>query len=148
MEKQYYGTGRRKKATARVFMRPGKGEIMVNGARMETYFCNDIDRMFVRQPLELVDMMGRFDFYVTVDGGGVTGQAGAVRHGITRALLQYDLDNGEASRVDAGESEGQGALGFRPVLRGAGLVTRDPRQVERKKYGRRKARKKEQYSKR
>ena len=124
-----YGTGRRKTAAARVFLKPGSGAITINAKTVEEYFGRETSRMLVRQPLELVDALTRFDIKVTVVGGGPSGQAGAVRHGITRALMQYD------------ES-------FRPALRQAGLVTRDAREVERKKVGLHKARRGTQYSKR
>ncbi|MDN7124313.1 30S ribosomal protein S9 [Pseudidiomarina terrestris] len=128
-ENQYYGTGRRKSSTARVFLRPGSGNISINNRTLEEYFGRETAQMVVRQPLELVDMVEKFDLYITVAGGGSSGQAGAVRHGITRALMQYD----EALRGD---------------LRRAGYVTRDARQVERKKVGLHKARKRPQFSKR
>ncbi|MBS0358913.1 MAG: 30S ribosomal protein S9 [Proteobacteria bacterium] len=137
--KQYYGTGRRKTSTARVFLRPGKGQFMVNDRKMEDYFGRQTARMVVYQPMEAVDMVGKFDIYVTVKGGGSSGQAGAVRHGITRALIQYD---------EAGGSTGTGDAAFRRILRKAGFVTRDAREVERKKIGLHKARKGTQYSKR
>ena len=124
-----YGTGRRKTAAARVFLKPGSGEMTVNGKTIEEYFGRETSRMLVRQPLEVTDSVGRFDFKITVSGGGPSGQAGAIRHGISRALMQYD----EA---------------FRPSLRAAGLVTRDAREVERKKVGLHKARRGTQYSKR
>jgi small subunit ribosomal protein S9 len=124
-----YGTGRRKTATARVFMKAGTGKITVNDRPLDEFFGRETGRMIVRQPLQVVEMEGRFDFSVQVDGGGITGQAGAIRHGITRALMEYD----EA---------------LRPTLRKAGFVTRDAREVERKKVGRRKARRGPQYSKR
>jgi small subunit ribosomal protein S9 len=124
-----YGTGRRKSSTARVFIRPGTGTITVNERTLENYFGRETARMIVRQPLELVSAVDRFDITVTVKGGGASGQAGAVRHGITRALMDYDET-------------------LRPVLRKAGFVTRDAREVERKKVGLRKARKRPQYSKR
>lgn len=125
-----YGTGRRKSAAARVFLKPGKGEITINGKTPEDYFGGrETSRMIVRQPLEAVDSVGRFDILVTVAGGGPSGQAGAIRHGIARALMQYDET-------------------MRPPLRAAGLVTRDAREVERKKVGLHKARKGYQYSKR
>ncbi|HUP91775.1 MAG TPA: 30S ribosomal protein S9 [Solimonas sp.] len=124
-----YGTGRRKSAAARVFLRPGKGDITINGKTVEEYFGRETSRMLVRQPLELTDSLTRFDFKITVAGGGPSGQAGAIRHGISRALMQYD----EA---------------MRPPLRAAGLVTRDAREVERKKVGLHKARRGTQYSKR
>jgi len=126
---QYYGTGRRKTSTARVFLKNGGGNITVNQAPLDQYFGREVARMIVRQPLELVELKDKFDINVTVAGGGSFGQAGAIRHGITRALLQYD------------ES-------LRPSLRKAGYVTRDAREVERKKVGLRKARKKPQFSKR
>ncbi|SDB32326.1 small subunit ribosomal protein S9 [Pseudidiomarina indica] len=128
-QNQYYGTGRRKSSTARVFLRPGSGNISINNRSLEEYFGRETAQMVVRQPLELVDMVEKFDLYITVKGGGASGQAGAVRHGITRALMQYD----ETLRGD---------------LRRAGYVTRDARQVERKKIGLHKARKRPQFSKR
>ena len=129
MLEQYYGTGRRKSSTARVFIRPGQGKITVNGRSLDEYFGRETARMVVRQPLKVVDREDTFDIYVTVRGGGNTGQAGAIRHGITRALLVYD------------ES-------FRQSLRKKGFVTRDARRVERKKVGLHKSRKRPQYSKR
>lgn len=126
---QYYGTGRRKTSTARVFLLPGSGNIQVNSKPLDQYFGRETARMMVRQPLELTDTVSKFDIRVTVRGGGSFGQAGAIRHGITRALMQYDEE-------------------LRSPLRGAGFVTRDARQVERKKVGLRKARKKPQFSKR
>ena len=128
-EQVCYGTGRRKTSTARVYLKPGAGRILVNGRGLDEFFGRETARMIVRQPLELVELEGRFDIDVTVKGGGTTGQAGAIRHGITRALLQYDDT-------------------LRPPLRKAGFVTRDAREVERKKVGLRKARKATQYSKR
>ena len=130
---QYYATGRRKSSTARVFLRPGKGNLTINGRSLDDYFGRKTMRMIVMQPLEVVDMHGKFDAYITVKGGGNSGQAGAIRHGITRALLNYDEED------DSGE--GGGAQGFRRILRQAGFVTRDARKVERKKVGRHKARK-------
>jgi len=124
-----YGTGRRKTATARVFLKPGTGLININNRSLDTYFGRETARMIVRQPLELIEGADKFDIYVTVSGGGIGGQAGAIRHGITRALIEYD----EALKSD---------------LRKAGFVTRDSREVERKKLGLRKARKRPQYSKR
>lgn len=126
---QKYGTGRRKTAAARVFLKPGSGAMSVNGKTVEEYFGRETSRMMVRSPLVLVDALTRFDLKITVSGGGPTGQAGAIRHGITRALMAYD------------ES-------LRPVLREAGFVTRDAREVERKKVGLHKARRATQYSKR
>jgi small subunit ribosomal protein S9 len=126
---QYYGTGRRKTATARVFLTKGKGTITVNKRPLDGFFGREVARMIVQQPLQLVDMADKFDVKVTVRGGGSFGQAGAIRHGITRALMQYDEE-------------------LRSPLRKAGFVTRDAREVERKKVGLRKARKRPQYSKR
>lgn len=126
---QYYGTGRRKTSTARVFLRPGTGNISINNRTIEEYFGRETARMIVKQPLELTDNTEKFDVYVTVTGGGGFGQAGAIRHGITRALMEYDET-------------------LRPTLRQAGFVTRDAREVERKKVGLRKARKRPQFSKR
>lgn len=124
-----YGTGRRKTSTARVFLKPGSGNISINGRTLDNYFGRETARMMVRQPLELVQAADKFDVYVTVAGGGGSGQAGAIRHGITRALMEYDET-------------------LRSALRKAGFVTRDAREVERKKVGLRKARKRPQYSKR
>jgi len=128
-EEQYYGTGRRKSSTARVFVKNGKGAITVNKKPLDVFFGRKTAQMIVKQPLELVEMVGKFDVKVTVKGGGITGQAGAIRHGLTRALMQFD------------ES-------LRPNLRKAGFVTRDAREVERKKVGLRKARRATQFSKR
>ena len=124
-----YGTGRRKSAVARVFIKPGKGEIIVNDKPVDVFFSRETGRMVVRQPLELTDTVGKFDIMVNVSGGGESGQAGAVRHGITRALIDYDAS-------------------LKPTLSQAGLVTRDAREVERKKVGLRKARHRKQFSKR
>jgi small subunit ribosomal protein S9 len=126
---EYYGTGRRKTSTARVFLRSGAGGITINKRPLDQYFGREVARMIVRQPLELVELTDKFDINVTVAGGGSFGQAGAIRHGITRALMEYD------------ES-------LRGALRSSGYVTRDARQVERKKVGLRKARKRPQFSKR
>ncbi len=126
---QYYGTGRRKTSTARVYLRPGSGQIKVNRREFESYFPNEALRMIINQPLNLTDTTGKFDILVNVAGGGTAGQAGAVRHGITRALMEYNID-------------------LRPALKKAGFVTRDPRQKERKKYGQKGARKRFQFSKR
>ena len=126
---QYYGTGRRKSAKARVYMTAGAGNIQVNKRSLDQYFGRETERMIVRQPLELCDVADQFDFHVTVSGGGGFGQAGAIRHGITRALMEYDESH-------------------RATLRQAGFVTRDARVVERKKVGLRKARKRPQFSKR
>ena len=124
-----YGTGRRKTSTARVFMRPGSGRINVNGRPIDEYFGRETARMIIRQPLEVADVVDRFDIRVTVKGGGASGQAGAIRHGVARALVEYDET-------------------LRPDLRRAGFITRDAREVERKKVGLRKARKRPQFSKR
>ncbi len=129
MTEQYYGTGRRKTSTARVYLRPGSGNVTINGKSLEEFFGRPTSRMVVNQALAAVDMADKFDITVNVAGGGITGQSGAIRHGITRALMQYD------------ES-------LRPTLREAGFVTRDSRKVERKKVGLHKARKATQYSKR
>ena len=125
----YYGTGRRKSSVARVFLKPGKGQIIVNGKPIEQFFSRDTGRMIVRQPLELTKNVSTFDINVNVYGGGENGQAGAVRHGIARALVEFDA-------------------GLKPALSAAGLVTRDAREVERKKVGLHKARRRKQYSKR
>ena len=125
----YYGTGRRKSAVARVFMKRGTGSIVVNGKPVDEFFSRVTGRMIVRQPLELVEQTASFDIRVNVSGGGESGQAGAVRHGITRALIEYDAE-------------------LKSALSKAGFVTRDAREVERKKVGLRKARKRPQYSKR
>ncbi|KMT65038.1 30S ribosomal protein S9 [Catenovulum maritimum] len=128
-DSQYYGTGRRKSSTARVFLKAGSGNITINKRSLEEFFGRPTARMVVKQPLELVEMTEKFDLNITVSGGGITGQAGAIRHGITRALMEFDET-------------------LRPALRAAGYVTRDARQVERKKVGLKKARKKPQFSKR
>jgi small subunit ribosomal protein S9 len=125
----YYGTGRRKSAVARVFLKPGKGEFTVNGKPVDEFFGRETGRMIVRQPLEATKSLTTFDITVNVYGGGENGQAGAVRHGIARALIEYDA-------------------ALKPALKGAGLVTRDAREVERKKVGLHKARRRKQYSKR
>ncbi len=124
-----YGTGRRKSAVARVFIKAGNGDIVVNNKPVDVFFSRETGRMIVRQPLNLTDTLSQFDIMVNVVGGGESGQAGAVRHGITRALIDYNAD-------------------FKPVLKAAGLVTRDAREVERKKVGFRKARRRKQFSKR
>ena len=126
---QNYGTGRRKTSTARVFLRPGSGQITINGKALDDYFGRQTSRLVVRQPLQLVEMAEKFDIVITVEGGGASGQAGAIRHGITRALVEYDEN-------------------LKGDLRRAGYVTRDAREVERKKVGLRKARKRPQFSKR
>ena len=126
---QNYGTGRRKSATARVYLKPGSGQITVNKRTFEDYFQNETHRMIIRQPLQLTDSAGKYDLNINVDGGGIAGQAGAVRHGITLALIDLNVD-------------------FRTRLKKAGFVTRDPRAKERKKYGQKGARKRFQFSKR
>ena len=126
---QYYGTGRRKTSTARVYLRPGGGDVRVNRKAFEAYFPNETLRMIIRQPLNLTETATKFDVVVNVAGGGPAGQAGAIRHGITRALIEYNNE-------------------LRPTLKQAGLVTRDPRIKERKKYGQKGARKRFQFSKR
>ena len=126
---QYYGTGRRKTSTARVYLRPGDGNVQVNRKAFEAYFPNETLRMIIRQPLNLTETANKFDILVNVAGGGPAGQAGAIRHGITRALIEYNNE-------------------LRPTLKQAGLVTRDPRIKERKKYGQKGARKRFQFSKR
>ena len=129
MADSYYATGRRKSSTARVFLKPGSGNISINTRSLEDYFGRETSRMVVRQPLELVDMMDKFDLNITVRGGGNNGQAGAIRHGISRALVEYDNE-------------------LKTELRKAGYITRDARAVERKKIGLHKARKRPQFSKR
>ena len=126
----FYGTGRRKKSVARVRVYPGTGKIVINDREIDDYFGLDTLKLIVRQPLELTGLTDRFDVICSVTGGGVTGQAGAIRHGIARALLQYDAEN------------------LRPMLKSAGFLTRDPRMKERKKYGLKKARRAPQFSKR
>ncbi len=126
---QYYGTGKRKRAVARVFLRPGNGEITVNDLAFSEYFPNDMLKMIIKQPLAVTETADKFDIVVSVHGGGSAGQAGAIRHGLTRALLDYNKE-------------------LRPKLKSAGFVTRDARIKERKKYGRKGARKRFQFSKR
>ena len=126
---EYYGTGRRKTATARVYLRPGAGNVVVNRKEFDSYFPNETLRMIIRQPLNLTETTNKFDVLANVAGGGPAGQAGAIRHGITRALIEYNAD-------------------LRPTLKHAGLITRDPRIKERKKYGQKGARKRFQFSKR
>ena len=125
----YYGTGRRKTAAARVFMRPGAGEVKVNGRTLDVYFPNEVLKMVIKQPLQLTETVERFDITVTVAGGGSAGQAGAIRHGISRALLEFNIE-------------------LRDRLKSAGFLTRDPRKKERKKYGQKGARARFQFSKR
>ncbi len=126
---QYYGTGKRKSSTARVYLIPGSGEIKVNRRELADYFCNETQRTVIRSPLTVTDMVGKFDLRITVDGGGVSGQAGAIRLGITKALLDFNNE-------------------LRPKLKRAGMLTRDSRIKERKKYGQKGARKRFQFSKR
>jgi small subunit ribosomal protein S9 len=126
---QYYGTGRRKTAAARVYLRPGAGEMKVNGRSLDSYFPNEVLKMVIKQPLQLTETVERFDIHVTVAGGGSAGQAGAIRHGISRALLEFNDE-------------------LRDRLKSAGFLTRDPRKKERKKYGQRGARARFQFSKR
>jgi small subunit ribosomal protein S9 len=126
---QYYGTGRRKTAAARVFLRPGAGEVKVNGRSLDSYFPNEVLKMVIKQPLQLTETVERFDIHVTVAGGGSAGQAGAIRHGISRALLEFNNE-------------------LRDRLKSAGFLTRDPRKKERKKYGQKGARARFQFSKR
>ena len=128
-EIQYYGTGRRKTSTARVYLRPGAGEVQINQKPFERHFPNETLRMIIRQPLHLTETVNKFDILINVGGGGPAGQAGAIRHGITRALIEFNAD-------------------LRPTLKQAGLITRDPRIKERKKYGQKGARKRFQFSKR
>jgi small subunit ribosomal protein S9 len=128
-EIQYYGTGRRKSSTARVYLRHGAGNVQINRKDFDKYFPNETLRMIIRQPLQLTETVNKFDILVNVNGGGPAGQAGAIRHGITRALMEFNAD-------------------LRPALKQAGLVTRDPRIKERKKYGQKGARKRFQFSKR
>lgn len=126
---QFYGTGRRKTAAARVFLRPGAGSFEINGRSLDDYFPNEVLKMVIKQPLALTETAEKFDIFATVEGGGSAGQAGAIRHGISRALLEYNLE-------------------LRDRLKGEGLLTRDPRKKERKKYGQRGARARFQFSKR
>jgi small subunit ribosomal protein S9 len=142
-EKNFYGTGRRKTSTARVFLKKGKGNVVINERTLEEYFGRETARMIVRQPLEATELQSKFDVYVTVDGGGTNGQAGAIRHGIARALLRYEEDI-----TGDDDSSGSSDTSIRKALRRAGYLTRDAREVERKKVGKHKARKGTQYSKR
>ncbi|MGD0822163.1 MAG: 30S ribosomal protein S9 [Desulfomonilia bacterium] len=130
MAEKIYATGRRKNATARVWLSPGTGEMTVNGKPMDDYFPRETLKMSAKQPFDITDTKGQFDIYATVSGGGISGQAGALRHGISRALASFDIER------------------FRSKLKAAGFLTRDPRMVERKKYGLHKARKRPQFSKR
>lgn len=147
-KRQCYGTGRRKTSTARVFLRPGTGNITINQQKLDEYFGRKTARMVVRQPLELMEVTDKFDVVATVAGGGIMGQAGAIRHGISRALIEYDeAINPPKEEEGEGGSTGR-ADSFRKILRKAGFVTRDAREVERKKIGLHGARKRPQYSKR
>ncbi|HSW94197.1 MAG TPA: 30S ribosomal protein S9 [Gammaproteobacteria bacterium] len=137
--KQYYGTGRRKTSTARVYLKPGKGEIQVNEQTLEKYFGRKTSQMIVRQPLEVTQLLSQFDVTATVVGGGINGQAGAIRHGIARALREYEQESGFDTNAEDS---------IRKRLKKAGFLTRDAREVERKKVGLRKARKAKQFSKR
>jgi len=128
-QESYYGTGRRKTAAARVYLRPGAGEVKVNGRTLDVYFPNEVLKMVIKQPLQLTETVEKFDITVTVAGGGSAGQAGAIRHGISRALLEFNIE-------------------LRNGLKSAGLLTRDPRKKERKKYGQKGARARFQFSKR
>jgi small subunit ribosomal protein S9 len=142
---QYLATGRRKTSKARVFLRPGKGGMIINGRTIEEFFGRETARMIVMQPMIAVDAVNQFDAFITVKGGGLSGQAGAIRHGITRALIKFE--NTQAGDEEGGEG-GEGGGVWHRTLRKAGYVTRDPRMVERKKVGRHKARKGTQFSKR
>jgi small subunit ribosomal protein S9 len=138
-KQQFYGTGRRKSASARVFLKRGTGQFLVNQKPMDTFFQGASKQILILEPLKAIEMDGKFDIIATVRGGGNSGQAGAIRHGLARALVAYDEDDGES---------GSGAMGLRKILGGLGLLTRDSRRVERKKVGRPKARKAKQFSKR
>jgi len=156
-KRQHYATGRRKTCKARVFLRPGTGKILINKRELDIYFGRKTARMVVRQPLELIELANKFDVVATVKGGGIMGQAGAIRHGISRALIRYDEGDQAFSKPVSGNEEdssstdgsgGSDEKSFRRILRKAGFVTRDARAVERKKIGLHKARKRPQYSKR
>lgn len=154
-KRQCYATGRRKTSTARVFLRPGSGNITINTQGLDVYFGRKTARMVVRQPLELIEVTDKFDVVITVKGGGIMGQAGAIRHGISRALIKYDealnppkVKEETESEAGEGTAGGSDANSFRRILRKAGYVTRDSRKVERKKVGLHGARKRPQYSKR
>lgn len=142
VQQQWVATGRRKTSTARVFLRPGSGKMVVNGKSLQDFFGRETARMIVMQPLVVVNALNQFDAHITVKGGGISGQAGAIRHGLTRALVQY-----ERALIGEGE-EGTESSAWHRTLRKSGYVTRDPRMVERKKVGRHKARKGTQFSKR
>lgn len=138
-QQHFYGTGRRKSASARVFLKKGTGQILVNQKPMADFFQRMSHQLLILEPLKSIEMDGKFDIIATVRGGGNTGQAGAVRHGLSRALVAYDEDDSQG---------GSGAMGLRKILGGLGFLTRDSRRVERKKVGRPKARKAKQFSKR
>lgn len=142
-QQQHYGTGRRKSSIARVFLRKGTGQVTVNTRPVDEYFSRDTDVQTALSPLDVTELQGKFDLLITVKGGGCTGQAGAIRHGLARALVNYDEDG----VTDDGEG-GTGAMGLRKVLRASGMMTRDARKVERKKVGKPKARRSKQFSKR
>jgi small subunit ribosomal protein S9 len=154
VETYYYGTGRRKSSAARVFIKPGKGNIIINDRSLDIYFGRETARMIVMQPLQATDMQSKFDIVITVTGGGISGQAGAIRHGISRALLSYELGDkvfkGGSKKVKATSVPDEVAVAgpIKQALRSAGYLTRDAREVERKKVGKHKARKGTQYSKR
>lgn len=146
---KYYATGKRKTCCARVFLKKGNGAIIVNGMTINDYFSRLTARIVVQQPLNIINMLDFFDFYITVSGGGEMGQASAIRHGITKALIQYDEKLPQSGVVSSLENKNIISFqNFRKIFRGEGLVTRDSRKVERKKVGFRKARKRQQYSKR
>ncbi len=159
--KQFVTKGSRKTAVARVFLRPGNGAITVNSLPLDEFFGRATARMIVRQPLELLDVTSKFDILITVSGGGKSGQAGAIRHAVSRALLKYGYENGLCEEValespaseegedgEGGEGSEEKSLSWRKILKTAGYLTRDARQVERKKVGHHKARKSPQFSKR
>ena len=144
--KQWQGTGRRKSAVARVYLRPGTGQVKVNGRAFEEYFPREIARMDIEDPFVVTESRGQFDVVVTIRGGGLSGQAGAMRHGITRALIAYDKENNGDASIPVNEYDPN--LVWKPKLKRAGFVTRDARRVERKKYGQPGARANFQFSKR
>jgi small subunit ribosomal protein S9 len=148
-KQSFYGTGRRKSSTARVYLKPGTGNIIINENALDKYFGRKTARMIVRQPLDVTNLHDKFDIIVNVAGGGTSGQAGAIRHGIARALCKYGVSIGEPEVTEeGGDGSDTGTVTLRKLLRRAGYLTRDAREVERKKVGRHKARKGTQYSKR
>jgi small subunit ribosomal protein S9 len=148
-KQSFYGTGRRKSSTARVYLKPGTGNIIINENALDKYFGRKTARMIVRQPLDVTNLHDKFDIIVNVAGGGTSGQAGAIRHGIARALCKYGVSLGEPEVTEeGGDGSDTGTVTLRKLLRRAGYLTRDAREVERKKVGRHKARKGTQYSKR